>query len=267
MARLSRLTSTRRTQRFVRAVLLAGALAGLALLGWPAGGLPSLADVRAVVDAAGPAGPLVYVAVYGLATVALVPGGALTVLAGLLFGPLLGTAVALTGASVGATAAFGVARRLGRARIRRLLGSRLQRVDGWLADRGFAAVLTLRLIPVVPFNVLNYAAGLTGVPPRAYIAATVLGVIPGAFAYAALGGTASEPLSAPFLGAAGLVVALTGFGALARRRLARARSCKGDSRACGRLRRPDRGSSADAAEAGGHCEREQRRDEEQQRQG
>lgn len=219
----------------MRAVLLAGALVGSALVGWSAGGLPSLADVRAVVAAVGPAGPLAYVAVYALATVALVPGRALTVFAGLLFGPLLGTAVALTGASVGATAAFGIARRLGRTHIRRLLGERLQRVDAWLVERGFAAVLTLRLVPVVPFNVLNYAAGLTGVAPRAYVAATVLGIVPGAFAYAALGGTAADPLSAPFLGAAGLVVALTGLGALARRRLTRDRSTD-PTEASGRLR-------------------------------
>lgn len=207
----------------VRVALLAGALGVVALAGWAVAGSASLADVRGVVHALGPAGPLAYIVVYALATVAVMPGGPLTVLAGLLFGPLLGTAVTLIGASLGATAAFGLARRLGRARIHRLLGDRLLRADGWLAERGFATVLSLRLVPVVPFNLLNYAAGLTGVQPRAYVGATVLGIAPGTFAYAALGGTAADPLSVPFLGAVLLVVALSVFGALARRRLTRDR--------------------------------------------
>lgn len=71
-------------------------------------------------------------------------------------------------------------------------------------------------------HLLNYAAALTGVRPRAYVPATVIGIVPGTFAYAALGGTAADPLSAPFLGAVGLVVALAAAGTLARRRLDRA---------------------------------------------
>lgn len=199
--------------------LFAVAVASVAVVGWSAGALPSIDEVRAAVVAAGAAGPLVYVPLYALATVAAVPGGPLTILSGVLFGPVLGTGVALAGASVGATLAFGLARALGRSRTHRLLRGRLERLDTWVSDRGFVTILTLRFIPVVPFNVLNYAAGLSGVGIRAYVPATVFGIAPGTFAYAALGGTASDPLSAPFLGAVALVVALVGIGAFARRRL------------------------------------------------
>ena len=200
-------------------VLLVAGLVGLVLAGRAFDGVPSVADVRSLVNGAGPAGPAVYVLVYAAATLALAPGGALTVLAGVLFGPVLGTGVALAGAYAGAIGAFAVARLLGRARTRRLFGHRLQRADAWVADRGFLAILTLRMVPVVPFNVLNYAAGLTGVSPRAYVGATVLGIVPGTFAYAAVGGTAGDPMSLPFLAAVALVVGLVAVGWVLRRRV------------------------------------------------
>ena len=215
-------------------------------LGWTVDGLPTLADVQALVAAAGPGGPLVYIVLYAAGTVALVPGAALTVLAGLLFGPLLGTIVAVAGASVGASGAFWVARRFGRGPTERLLNERLADADRWIAERGFLAVLSLRLVPLVPFNVLNYAAGFTGVSTRAYVGATVIGIVPGAFAYAALGGTAADPLSAPFLGAVALIAVLMAAGVAVRRRWVADRS-------------------ADTAEPGGARKREQGRDEEQER--
>ena len=100
-----------------------------------------------------------------------------------------------------------------------------KRLDTWVSDRGFVAVLTLRFIPVVPFNVLNYAAGLSGVSTRAYVPATVFGIAPGTFAYAAVGGTASDPLSAPFLSAVTFVVALVAIGALRAAGCSRATGC------------------------------------------
>lgn len=169
------------------------------------------------VASAGWAAPVVFVVAYALGTVALVPGAAMTALAGVLFGPVVGTGLVVAGATIGATAAFGLSRRLGRARIQRFLGPRLTKADGWLERRGFATMLGLRLVPLVPFTVLNYAAGLSRMAARPYVAATALGIVPGAFAYASLGGTAGDPLSARFVGAVALVVALSAAGVWGKR--------------------------------------------------
>jgi uncharacterized membrane protein YdjX (TVP38/TMEM64 family) len=205
-----------------------------------------MAGVQELVASAGWAAPVVFVLAYAAATVALVPGAPMTALAGVLFGPLVGTGLVVAGATLGATAAFALARRLGRQRVQCVLGPRLTRADGWLERRGFAAMLGLRLTPLVPFNVLNYAAGLSRVPARPYVAATALGIVPAAFAYASLGGTVDDPLSARFLGAVALVVALVVAGAWGRRFMV---------------------SSAVSTPAGGDGQGEQRRGEEQQGEG
>lgn len=170
--------------------------------------------------AAGWAAPVLFVLFYVMGTVALVPGAPMTALAGALFGPLAGTALVVVGATAGATAAFALSRRLGRARVQRILGARLTKADGWLAQRGFATMLGLRLTPLVPFSVLNYAAGLSRVPAKPYVWATALGIVPGAFAYASLGGTLGDPLSARFFASIAMVVALAAAGAWGKRLLA-----------------------------------------------
>jgi uncharacterized membrane protein YdjX (TVP38/TMEM64 family) len=176
-----------------------------------------MAGLQEFVASAGWAAPVVFVLAYAVATVALVPGAPMTALAGVLFGPLLGTVVVVAGATLGATAAFALSRRLGRRRVQRLLGPRLARADGWLERRGFATMLGLRLTPLVPFSALNYAAGLSRVPVRPYVAGTALGIVPGSFAYASLGGTLEDPLSARFVGAVALVVLLAVAGAWGKR--------------------------------------------------
>lgn len=66
----------------------------------------------------------------------------------------------------------------------------------------------MRLIPLLPFNALNYAAGVTGVGIRDYVSATAVGIIPGAFAFAALGSSLGDPASPAFIGAVAMIVAL-----------------------------------------------------------
>lgn len=165
-------------------------------------------DLRDFIAGAGPAGPIVFVIAYAVLTVLLVPGSVLTLAAGTFFGPLWGTLLTATGATLGATAAFIVARRAGRRQVERRLGARAERADAWIAGRGFLSVLYVRLIPAVPFNVFNYAAGLTAIGLRDYVAATALGILPGTFAFVALGDALGDPGSQRFLLALGLVLAL-----------------------------------------------------------
>ena len=151
---------------------------------------------------------LAFVAVYVALTVALVPGSVSSLAAGALFGAVWGSLLTLLGATLGATAAFQLARRFGRAPVRARTGRRLQRLDGWVERRGFATVLYVRLVPLFPFNVANYAFGLTAVGSRRYIAATAIGIAPATVAFVALGSSLDQPGSPGFLIALAMVLAL-----------------------------------------------------------
>ena len=108
---------------------------------------------------------------------------------GLLFGTALGFPVSVAAATLGASCAFLIARRVGLGAVEQLAGPRVQRVRGWIGRRGFVAVLYARIIPGMPFAVVNYAAGLTPLRLPVFAAATALGAAPRAFAYTALGGS------------------------------------------------------------------------------
>lgn len=205
------------------AVLLVALGAGAYLLH------PSPASVRDVADRLGAAGPLAFVAIYAALTVMLVPGTASTLLAGALFGPLRGTALAVCGATLGATAAFAVGRALGRDGVRQLVGPRAPRLEHALEQTGFAPMLVLRLLPVVPFNGLNYAAGVTGIRAPSYVAATALGILPGTAVVATAGSSLGEPTSPRFLASllAGLSI-LAGSLAVHRRRRSPAAGTRAD---------------------------------------
>lgn len=183
---------------------------------------PDIAAVRAVVADAGWVGPGVYVATYALLTLALVPGTVLTLSGGLLFGVTGGSLLTIVGATLGATGAFVVARRTGRPAVDRLVAGRVAQVDGWLADRGLVAILTLRLVPLVPFNAVNYAAGVTAVPLRDYVIGTTVGIVPGVVVYTVLGARADDPTGPAFLAAVAALLLLAVGGSVVARRSSRA---------------------------------------------
>lgn len=184
-------------------------------------GLPSQEQVARVIDDAGLLAPVLFVAVYAALTVLLFPGSVLTAAGGAVFGVVAGTLLAVVGATLGAIAAFMAGRRLGRAQVERIATHRMGRLDEWMARRGFLAVLYARLLPVAPFNALNYVAGVTGVSTRDYSLATAIGIVPGTFAYAALGSTLNDPASPEFLSALALVVVLAVGAPLVERALRR----------------------------------------------
>lgn len=210
------------------AILAAGVVATVVLA--PEGAAERrelLETVQGAVNAAGPAAPIAYVVVYAVGTVAFVPGAPLTLAGGALFGPLWGTVLAVIGATLGAGGAFAVARRLGRDQVEALAAGRLGQVDRWLEQQGFLAVLYLRLVIIVPFNLLNYVVGVTSVSRRDYLLATMIGIVPGAFAFAAFGdvvlaaldGDLDALLSTRFLSAVALIVVLAVGGPVVHRRL------------------------------------------------
>lgn len=179
----------------------------------------SLAGVRATIDDLGMAAPFVYVLLYAVVTVLLLPGTPFTVAAGLLFGPILGSVTALVGATLGATLSFLVGRLIGRSAVEQLAGRRVQAIDDVLSSRGFVAVLMVRLIPLFPFNVVNLVSGVTALKLRDYVLATAIGIVPGVALLAALGGSIDDPTSPVFLGALAGFVALTVVSGLTARRM------------------------------------------------
>ena len=191
------------------------ALALLALgIGWAARALgwrPSDLTpdrVRAFVLSFGAWAPAVYLLAYGQPIVPL-PASLMTITGGLAFGPVWGTMAALGGATIRACAEFGVARLLGRKAVARLLKGRVASLDQQLGDNGFQAVLLIRLIPNLPFDVQNYGLGFSRVRFRPYVLATVLGMLPGAFAYVYLGYSLTDPANLwKLLLAAGIIAAL-----------------------------------------------------------
>jgi len=178
-------------------------------------------ELQSLVDSAGVFAPIAYVGAYILLTILLFPGSIATVASGALFGPVWGTVLTLIGATIGATAAFLIARHLGRERVRSRLGPRLTRFDDSLIRTGFLSVLILRLLPVAPFNVSNYAFGVTGIDTRSYVLATAIGILPGTVAFVALGSTLSDPTSPGFIISLTAVLALTAFAYILNRRVER----------------------------------------------
>ena len=133
-----------------------------------------------------PWAPVIFVAIYASATALAVPGTILTLGGGAIFGFWWGTLLNMAAANIGANAAFGIARALGRDGVRHLMGSdsaTLDKLDGIVKRHGFQGLLTLRLIPLVPFNALNFGSGLMPLRWRTYALATLIGIVPGTAVY------------------------------------------------------------------------------------
>ena len=130
-----------------------------------------------------PALPVVFVLAYAVAATFGVPGTVFTLAGGAIFGAVLGSLLNWTGATIGAIGAYALARRLGSDAVRGMLGRHATALDALGERAGFPTLFRLRLIPVVPFNALNFAAGLAPVSFRSYAISTALGIIPGTVVY------------------------------------------------------------------------------------
>lgn len=139
--------------------------------------------------------PLGFMAVYVLATLLFLPGSILTLSGGALFGPFWGALYSLMGATLGATLAFLVARYLTQDWVARRAGGRLDQLARGVEEEGWRFVAFVRLVPLFPFNLLNYALGLTRIPLLQYVLPTFVCMAPGALAYSYLGYAAREALT------------------------------------------------------------------------
>jgi uncharacterized membrane protein YdjX (TVP38/TMEM64 family) len=199
-------------------------------------GIPSVGQLRASFAAAGLMGGIGFAAVYAAISLSPLPKTVFSLAAGAVFGVAEAIPVVVGGAVAGAVCAFFIGRVLGRDVAQRLTGARLERVDDLLERRGLWALLVARLVPLVPFTAINYAAGLTRLPLPTFVFATAIGILPATSAYVTVGAYGGQPGSWPLLAAIAALVVLTGAGLVAgwrRRRRDQTESGPGVTRTAG----------------------------------
>jgi len=182
--------------------MIVGAFVAFAVLGTD--------GVRDLLESAGNSrwGAVAFIAIYAITVILLLPGTVGTLAAGAVFGFPFGGVVALAGATIGATGSFFISRFLGREGAQQIFGTKLNSLDEWIGDNDFVSILILRLMPLVPFNLLNYGSGLTSVRPSRYVVASLVGMAPATFLGVAVAASASEGNGALFIG---LLVAFVGL--------------------------------------------------------
>lgn len=158
------------------------------------------------VTSLGSIGPLAVALAYVLTTVLFIPGSAITIGAGGLFGMKTGFLVVLVGANLGALCAFLLARSFLREKVARWAeaNQKFRPLDQAIGRQGFKMVFLLRLSPAFPFTLLNYLLGLTAIGTGPYVIANLLGMLPGIFLYVYIGAAARDALTGEMTASAGL---------------------------------------------------------------
>lgn len=184
-------------KKYGKWIIVAGIVITLSILGAI---LPVKQWIREFIDwvrQLGPLGVIVFIIAYAIATVLFLPGWIFTVSAGLIYGIVGGTLIALCGAVIGASLAFLVARYLLRHNIEELTkkNPRFGAIDAAIGKNGWKIIGLLRLSPLIPFNLSNYFYGITSISFISYIAVSAIGMIPGTLLYAYLGAIGQAGIS------------------------------------------------------------------------
>ena len=172
--------------KLLRIVLLLLVVAGIAAVVIYRDQLDA-ASLELWLENTGAAAPLLFFLIYIIGTAFFFPGSILTLLGGALFGPVIGTFYNLTAATIGAMLSFLVARFLASDWVENKAGGRVKQLINGVEDEGWRFVAFVRLVPLFPFNILNYALGLTRISFTQYSIATYIFMLPGAIAYTYLG--------------------------------------------------------------------------------
>lgn len=179
------MTPLRRWLLVALIVVLFVAAAGF--LYWLFDGVASIDAIKTRVANLGAWAPAGFIALYGIATIALIPGGAFDVVGGALFGVVYGSMINLAGATIGAIAAFLIARYVAADWVQQRAGPRVQKVIRSVEQDGWQFVAFIRMVPVFPYAIANYLLGLTRIPFHHYLLATVVFMLPSTVAYTYIG--------------------------------------------------------------------------------
>ena len=170
----------------IKFIILIVFIAGAFLLarGFGLSGYLDQEILRAWIAGFGVWGPVVYILIYSVTPSLMFPGLPITVIGGVLFGPFWGVVYVAIGATIGASIAFLIARRMGREWVEGMVkGGRIGEIDERVREKGWRIVAFTRLIPLFPYNFLNYAFGLTSIKFSHYVLATFIFMMPGIIAY------------------------------------------------------------------------------------
>lgn len=167
--------------------------------------------IQAWLKSAGIWAPVIYTALYVVATVLVLPSTPLNLTGGAIFGPVLGTVWTSVGAIIAALVAFVFTRTVGRKAVAKRLAGRWQAMDAEVLRGGLFYMFAIRLIPIMPYGLVNFAAGLTSVSFKDYVLGTTLGTVPSVLPFVLLGSSGLKALRTgdvlPLVGA----LALTGI--------------------------------------------------------
>jgi len=183
-----------KSEKFIKMILILGLITGIGL----AVIYRDRFDVVALetwVNDAGILAPIIFMLIYVAATVLFLPGSVITLAGGALFGPVLGTFYNLTGATLGASLAFLISRYLASDWVADKAGGKVRQLINGVEGEGWRFVAFVRLVPLFPFNLLNYALGLTKIRFLHYLIASYVFMLPGGFAYTYLGYAGREAIS------------------------------------------------------------------------
>lgn len=143
--------------------------------------------IRTWILTFGGAAPVLFIFIYAVRPLILFPASVLSLTGGLAFGPVWGTVYTIVGATIGAVLSFWLARFLGNKLVSTRSKEKWGKLEKQLQQKGFIYILLLRLIPIFPFDLISYGAGVAKVNFTAFLFGTLLGIIPGTFAYNFLG--------------------------------------------------------------------------------
>lgn len=168
-------------------------------------------SIKNYISSFGMLAPVIYIVMFTLIPLTLFPDAVLAVAGGMIFGVGFGTLYTVIGAVCGATLSFFMSRFFGRGLVQRLIKGKAEWFEDGIEKRGFLFIFILRLIPLVPFDVISYGAGLSKIKYKDFILATSIGIIPGVWVYSNLGDKSENLLSVEFFGAAAILVVLIIF--------------------------------------------------------
>ena len=144
-------------------------------------------DIQKYVTSFGKFAPVIYILMFAVVPLTLFPDSILAIGGGLIFGLFKGYLYTLIGALIGASLSFYISRKLGRSFLKKITKDKLDYIEDMINSKGFFVILLLRLIPLFPFDVISYVAGLTSIKYRDFLFATIIGTIPGILVFTNIG--------------------------------------------------------------------------------
>ncbi len=174
-------------------------------------GLIDQTQLQAFIEQAGIWAPVVYIAVYIVATSLLLPSTALNITGGAIFGPVWGVVWTSVGAILAAILSFLFTRTIGHEMVNRKFGNRWPSMDEEVRRNGLSYIFAIRLLPIFPYGLVNYAAGLTSISFKSYLLGTIPGTVMGVFPFVLIGSSGLKAMQTGKVIPLVVALALTGL--------------------------------------------------------